>query len=53
MKVRIITRSKYIVEEVESIEEALAELEREIHPAPDSLVRLEHALIVGEEEIKA
>jgi len=47
MKIRITTRNRYIVEEVDSIEEALSVLEQEIQVVSESLVKLEHVLILS------
>ena len=51
MKVRITMRNSYIVEEVESIEEALSILTQEIQVASESLVIIEHGLVLTTEEV--
>jgi len=52
MKVRITTRNIYIVEDVDSIEEAMSALDQLIRPDPKSRVRFEHALILSKEEVR-
>ena len=51
MKVRIIVQNMYIVEEVESIDEAVSILAQEIDPAYESLVKFENGLILSKEEV--
>ena len=47
MKVRITTRNRYIVGEVDSIEEALSVLEQEIRIATESLVKMENCMVLS------
>jgi len=44
-------RNRYIVEEVESVEEALKQLELSIYPSEGTAVWFEHGLVLATEEI--